>query len=138
MTHLSETAAHLISITLGLTFLVSALAKTRRPGPFQTVIFLLSGPFRAAYKWIGICVLCLEVLTGVCLLLGIFPLLTSILTVGMMLLFDGVLIVLRLGHPGVDCGCFGSRSGTGVTRWHLLRNLGLTVVAVALVFHLLP
>ncbi len=137
MAYLAEAGANIIRIALGLIFLASALIKARRPGPFQTVIFLLSGPFRSAYKELSVAVWCSEIFAGASLCLGFLPVPTSLLTLSLMLLFDCVLVALRLGHPGVDCGCFGSQNRDGVSMGNLLRNLGMTLASAFLFIHTL-
>lgn len=125
------TVVNVSRISIGLIFVASAIAKLKDRNAFQTVVFLLGGPFRAIYKELSILILGLEILSSLCLCFGILPLATTFLSFSLILLFDGVLIALRIGHPGVDCGCFGSRGG-GITLWHLIRNAVMTGASAVL------
>lgn len=52
---------------------------------------------------------------------------------GLLLLFAWALALnLRRGRTHIDCGCFGSRLGSGIAKWMVWRNLILAIMAGSL------
>jgi uncharacterized membrane protein YphA (DoxX/SURF4 family) len=125
-------AMWMLRVFLGSLFLVSALRKIRERDQFDSVVFLLTGILRRWYKPMGNVVLVAEAITGASLILGFAPVISLLAALILMLLFDVVLIILFIGHPGLACGCFGSRSKEGVQRIDLVRNALITVSFIGL------
>lgn len=120
------TAMWALRVFLGSLFLVSALRKIRARHQFDTVVFLLTGVFRRLYKRIGDLVLVSEIAIGVALVANLAPMISLAGGLILMLVFDVVLVVLLIGHPGLACGCFGSKSEDGVRSIDLIRNVAIT------------
>jgi hypothetical protein len=121
---------------LGALFLFSALQKLKERTQFEIVVFLLSGILRRFYKSIAIAALFGEAIAGALLISNVALTLAYVLSGVLMLIFDAALVILYVGHPGLDCGCFGSKRGSskGVQPLDLLRNALLTMWVLALAF----
>jgi uncharacterized membrane protein YphA (DoxX/SURF4 family) len=120
-------AMWILRIVLGSLFLISALRKLRERDQFHTVIFLLTGIFRKWYKRIGDAVLMSEVVIGLSLIANLAPWFSVTTGLALMCVFDVVLVILFVGHPGMACGCFGPQSEKGVRRIDLFRNALITL-----------
>ncbi len=132
MTISVESVKTIVSVSLGLVFVTSFATKLKERSAFEAVIFLLSGPLRSFYKQLSVFMLAIEAFAGICLCCGFMPRATAALTAALMILFDWVLLTIRVGHPGMDCGCFGAGRGHGVTGWQLARNALMTFGSIAL------
>lgn len=118
----------LIRIGIGIYFLMAAIPKIADPLAFATSIYhykMLPSWTINAYALI---IPWLEVIVGVCLLVGARVRAAAALTTIMLVMFTIAIIWAVVHGLVIDCGCFGSNS-TDVTDWaKVAKNTGLILL----------
>jgi putative oxidoreductase len=122
-------------ILLGGLFVLAGVLKLGDPKTFATEIghYQL---FPELAPWLAVMLPPVEIVVGGALLVApaLWRRAAALAALGLLLMFTVAVGHALHAHINVDCGCFGSRSGS-VDAWTLLRDLGLIgVAALVLVF----
>lgn len=119
----------LVRVGLGCLFLYSALPKVRQPYDFLGDVYAyeIVGPtlgvvMAMTLPW-------LELLTGICLLGGIFISGALLVSMGMAAMFTFVISWALYQGLNISCGCFGSGTET-ITYVTLIRAVGILLVSL--------
>lgn len=126
-------------VILGITFVFSGFVKAVDPYGFalkiqeHLLVFHLDiFSFLSMPASLGLCAL--ELVSGLLLLLGLFPKWTSRIILLIMVFMTILTFYLALTNPVGDCGCFGDV--IILTNWEtFIKNIFLLVFAVFLFFH---
>ena len=125
----------LCAVLIGITFLVSGLAKIIDPVGTMLIVTeyfkLLHLSFLApAAKVLGVILATLEAVTGIALITGVLRKIVAWITYVMVGFFTLVTLFLLIKNPSMDCGCFGE----AIHLTHLqsfLKNIVLVGLACA-------
>jgi len=120
---------------LGGLFLYAGIMKAHDPAGFALVIYnykLLPGwmvnPLAIVLPWV-------EILAGLCLVLGVYLTGGTVLVTGLLVIFAGALGINAVRGLDVACGCFsGSAGGDPVTWRYLARDLVLLCMGLYVFF----
>lgn len=129
-----KTLYKICRVLFGLTFIVSGFTKLIDPVGTGLVVreyfsFLHLGFLSPLATEFGITMSALEMLTGICVLSGLFIKLFSFVGMAMMVAFTLVTVYLVLYNPISDCGCFGE--AIHLTNWQSLgKNLILLPISI--------
>ena len=123
----------LCAVIIGITFLVSGLAKIIDPVGTMLIVTeyfkLLHLSFLApAAKVLGVILATLEAITGLALITGVLRKIAAWITYLMVGFFTLVTLFLLIKNPSMDCGCFGE----AIHLNHLqsfLKNIALVALA---------
>lgn len=74
-----------------------------------------------------------ELIAGVCLIVGVFPRSSALLTSGLLLFFIFLVIITMIRGIDVDCGCFGTFSRRA-DLWLVLEDSVWLVMSLVLLF----
>ena len=112
-------------IALGVTFIVSAVLKIAdRPSWIRAAADLgVSRPIARVVPW-G------ELVLGVLLAFRVWSPWVDLIAVGVLLVFTGFIVIRLLDGSRTPCACFGGRSKRPLGAYHVIRNVGLIVLAV--------
>ena len=102
----------LCAVLIGITFLVSGLAKIIDPVGTMLIVteyckFLHLGFIIPAAKVLGVILATVEALTGLALITGVLRKFAAWITYIMVGFFTLVTLFLMIKNPSMDCGCFG-------------------------------
>ena len=105
---------------LGLTFIYASLHKILAPADFAKIVYGYGLFPEILINLIAITIPFLELVTGVALIIGVYPRSAAVTINGLLLAFIVVLTINLIRGHEFDCGCFsaaqnGYSSSTGVT-----------------------
>jgi formate-dependent nitrite reductase membrane component NrfD len=119
-----------IRVVLGLIFLISATLKLSEPAVFaQSIVnyqvfgFILS-------QWGAVLIPVLEILLGMMLLTRLWLKEALILTLGLYLIFDVMILQAYFRGLDVACGCFNPADQSPIDVYKLIENFLLTTLSV--------
>ena len=123
----------LCAVVIGITFLVSGLAKIIDPVGTMLIVteyfkLLHLGFMIPAAKVLGVILATVEALTGLALITGVLRKIAAWITYVMVGFFTVVTLFLLIKNPSMDCGCFGE----AIHLNHLqsfLKNIALVALA---------
>lgn len=112
-------SARIFLLFAGAVFLLSSVLKTGNVSGFSELIIKYGFPEIAILSPV---IVLIELLCGLFLVLGIYPKETSLITVGLLVVFTGAFTYAHIFNDIQDCGCFGSL-GSDLPVWvTYLRN----------------
>ena len=105
---------------MGLTFIYASLHKILAPADFAKIVYGYGLFPEILINLIAITIPFLELVTGVALIIGVYPRSAAVTINGLLLAFIVVLTINLIRGHEFDCGCFsaaqnGYSSSTGVT-----------------------
>ena len=117
----------LCRLVLGFTFVVAAWPKIGDPASFAKIIFGYDIFPAQTINLLAIWVPWIEMITGICLILGIWALPSLTILNGMLTAFIVIISYNLLRGHSFDCGCFsvGASSQASDAVWLLVRDIGL-------------
>ena len=119
--------SRIISVIVGLIFLISAFGKIGDVGGFAELIVKYGLPL---FSILAPFIVAVELLIGLCLVFGICQRVMSLFTAGVLILFTGVFAYGNIFSGIEDCGCFGAL-GIGAPAWTTyVRNAILLALSV--------
>jgi len=125
-------------IILGLVFVFSGFVKAVDPwgGAYKILDYFTAFEFTEYGPWaipLSFFQAALEFGVGVCLLLGIYRRISSILILLIMLFMTPLTLYLAIANPVSDCGCFGD--ALVITNWQTFyKNIILLIAAIIVYF----
>jgi hypothetical protein len=130
-TALLNIAAAFSAALVGEVLLFAGIMKVGRPRQLRSV---LAGYSLLPESLVGTAAALLpitEAAVGVSLLLGIGRPVAGRLAAMLLIVFSvAVAINLLRGRASISCGCFGMGESTGLTWWHVSRNVALAAAAI--------
>jgi uncharacterized membrane protein YphA (DoxX/SURF4 family) len=130
LTH--PTLALAARVVLGCIFIVASLDKIIHPELFARTVYNYQVLPEVAINVVALWIPWLELVGGVCLLLGFWVRGSVLLLTGLLLVFLGALGFNLARGLDVTCGCFSTSSKDSVTALTLLRDSVFLVVALYL------
>jgi len=118
----------LLRVSLGVLFLITGLQKVSHPGNFAEVIANYGLLPKPLVHLSALFVPWLEILLGICFILGWLTRAASLLMAGLSLAFAFFVGSAVYRGLDVDCGCFAGASS--VSWWHVALDLGLTMLSI--------
>ena len=117
-----------LRIGIGLVFLYASVDKVVHPDQFAEIMqdyeILPKTVVNGAALWLA----WLEVVLGLCLLLGAWPRAAALMATGLTVLFLGGLSLALTRGIGLHCGCFSTDPGGEVRTWISLWQEGLLLL----------
>lgn len=120
----------LLRVGLGVLFIAAAWPKLQDPAGFAAAVShyrLLPEP---AERVLALVLPPLEMLVGVCLVLGVLDAGASALVLAMMLVFTGAVGIALARGLDISCGCFDTAGGTKVGLKKVAENVVLSLAAI--------
>ena len=115
-----------VQLALGVIFVVAALPKIVDPPSFAHMVYNYRLLPAAAINFFALVLPWLELLTGLCLVLGIWKRTATLITVALLVVFiAGISVNLARGNA-IDCGCF-DVSAANRTREQRLTDMKLVI-----------
>lgn len=115
---------------IGLLFVVAGVTKLPNVAALARTVRAYEILPASWARWVSRVLPPLEIGAGLTFAAGISPRLTGVVLAALLAAFSfGVAVNLRRGRRTIDCGCFGSRSGRGISWTIVLRNAAFGVVA---------
>lgn len=127
---------NLLRLLFGLTFIVSGFTKLIDPIGTGLVVkeyftFMHMGFLESSATLFGLVMSTLEMVTGICIITGVFLGIFTLIGMVMMAGFTLLTLFLALYNPISDCGCFGE--AIHLTNWQTLgKNLVLLPISIFL------
>ena len=122
--------SRVLGIIAGIVMLIAAVGKMGDVGSFGELIIKYGLP---ALSILAPVVIAAEVLSGLMLLLWVWPRIAAVLTMVMLVVFTAAFFYANTWHGVTDCGCFGS-FGPSAPAWIVYgRNVLLIVACVFVV-----
>lgn len=130
MSRFGKIAFPIIRLILGILFLVAAYEKLSTPGEFaQSILnYRVFGEWLS--HWFAVILPPLEFILGILLIFGFWLETSFLLTLGLYLVFDLMILQAYFRHLDIMCGCFGSASSIEIGLQKILENCVLTALAV--------
>ena len=126
----------ILRCSLGILFIYSSTHKIIDPAGFAKIIY---GYYLFPHYFINIIAIVLpfmELVTGICLFLGIFPKSTAAIINGMLTLFIIILTINLIRGIEFDCGCLSFNTSGDFTHagWVIARNFLLLLSGLYIMF----
>lgn len=122
-----------IRIFFGFIFIFAAVTKVTDPEGFAQAIYnyklmpdFLINFLAIAFPWI-------ELVTGILLVFGISVKENSAILSGLLVVFIIAIAISLARGLNIDCGCFGTASGTKVGIQKIFENIGLLMLGLILI-----
>ena len=126
------TKRHLVTVlrvALGVLFIVAAWPKLTDPEGFAKAVSHYRMLPEPVERVLALVLPPLELLAGVCLIVGVLDAGASAIVVGLMMIFT-VAVAVALGRGlDISCGCFDTEGGARVGVMKVVENLGLLAAA---------
>lgn len=130
MVRLDRRIVTLLRVALGAAFLMAAWPKLQDPEAFARSISNYHLLPEAAGRVLALVLPPLELLVGICLVLGLLDAGAAVLTVGMLVVFTSAIGIAVARGLDISCGCFDTDGGTKVGVAKLVENAGLILASV--------
>ncbi len=124
----------LTRIALAAVFLIAAYPKLAAPQEFVTSIenYKVFGTLPS--RWIAVFIPVLECVVAILLLSGLWVKEALLLTVGLFLAFDAMILQAWIRGLDISCGCFSQNSESPIDFWKMLENLVYTGLSMGALF----
>lgn len=134
-THVWHTSLSLLSrLILAVVFIAAAWPKLWDPQSFLEAISNYRVVPEMYLPYMAVILPSLEILVGLCLLIGINVRAAALLCLAMLSLFIMGMIQAMVRKIDLDCGCFGEQTPVQVSSLSVLRNIALSVPAIYLIW----
>ncbi len=125
-----------LRLCMGLIFVFSGSRKLSNRAEFRIALLsfrLVPFPFISLLTWL---IPTLEVLIGVCLIMGVFSWTMALFLLLLLIIFSGALAIAWMLGREVSCNCFGPQTSSTSTfyPYALTRNLCLCALDLVLLF----
>ena len=140
MARFGVTAGVLARVVVGLVWVVAGVLKLPDPNENVRAVRAYELLPESVVPVVGHALPVLEILVGVCLLLGLMTRVAAVVSVVLLAAFViGISSVWARGLS-IDCGCFGGGAGPAANAqaqypWELARDVGLLLLSLWLVWH---
>ena len=140
MARFGVTAGVLARVVVGLVWVVAGVLKLPDPNENVRAVRAYELLPESVVPVVGHALPVLEILIGVCLLLGLLTRVAAVVSVVLLAAFViGISSVWARGLS-IDCGCFGGGAGPAANAqakypWELARDVGLLLLSLWLVWH---
>ena len=140
MARFGVTAGVLARVVVGLVWVVAGVLKVPDPNENVRAVRAYELLPESVVPVVGHALPVLEILIGVCLLLGLLTRVAAVVSVVLLAAFViGISSVWARGLS-IDCGCFGGGAGPAANAqakypWELARDVGLLLLSLWLVWH---
>ena len=140
MARFGVTAGVLARVVVGLVWVVAGVLKLPDPNENVRAVRAYELLPESVVPVVGHALPVLEILVGVCLLLGLLTRVAAVVSVVLLAAFVfGISSVWARGLS-IDCGCFGGGAGPAANAqakypWELARDVGLLLLSLWLVWH---
>ena len=140
MARFGVTAGVLARVVVGLVWVVAGVLKVPDPNENVRAVRAYELLPESVVPVVGHALPVLEILVGVCLLLGLMTRVAAVVSVVLLAAFViGISSVWARGLS-IDCGCFGGGAGPAANAqakypWELARDVGLLLLSLWLVWH---
>jgi len=131
MDRLDRRLVALLRVGLGALFIAAAWPKLADPEAFARAISHYHLLGETTQRVLALVLPPLELLVGVCLVLGVLDAGAALLTLGLLVVFTGAVGIALARGLDISCGCFATEGGTKVGIRKLLENFGLIAAAAA-------
>ncbi len=117
-------------VAIGILFISAALPKVGDPAAFAASVHNYRLAPASSEHFVAMTLPWIELVAGLSLVLGVSRRAGAVVTVGLMVLFTGVVAQAWLRGLDFECGCFGTADATRVGAKKLLENVGFLAVAL--------
>jgi uncharacterized membrane protein YphA (DoxX/SURF4 family) len=117
-------------VALGVLFIMAALPKIMNPHAFAKAVSNYHMLPFVAERALALLLPPLELLAGVCLVVGAFDAGAALLTFVLMIVFTVAVGTALARGLDISCGCFETEGGTKVGLRKIVANLALTLAAL--------
>lgn len=119
----------LLRVALGALFVMAALPKLQDPAGFAKAVSHYHLLPESAGRLLALVLPVLELVTGACLIAGVFDAGASLIVLGLMIVFTAAVVSAVARGLDISCGCFDTEDGARVGAAKIAENLALTAVA---------
>jgi len=130
----SRWAYHILRLFLGAIFLYASHDKILHPQEFAEAVYNYQILPDAMVNLVALVLPWIELLLGLCLLIGIWMPGATVISTGLLGIFIGAMIFNQVRGIDIHCGCF-STEGSGDPigmMWTALRDMGFLLLSVYL------
>jgi putative oxidoreductase len=120
----------LLRIGLGILFVAAAWPKLQDPAGFARAVSHYHLLGETASRVLALVLPALELLIGVCLILGVAHAGASLLALALLVVFTGAVAIALARGLDISCGCFDTEGGQKVGLAKLAENVGLVAAAL--------
>lgn len=125
---------HTLRLALGTVFLYASYDKILHPKAFAQAVYNYQVLSDVAINLTALALPWLELLLGLCLVIGFWLPGSTVTSAGLLTVFIGALVFNQARGLDVHCGCFSTETTAGpADLWTVTRDLGFLVVSVYLV-----
>lgn len=123
-----------VRVVLGFIFLYAGMEKIADPEGFARAIsnyklvpFSISNIIAVTLPWI-------EVVTGILIIFGIMVKENAFIVTSLLAIFTIAIIISLFRGLNIDCGCFGTATGTKIGIQKLIENILLLIIGLHLIY----